>query len=410
MIRSLLSVFAFLSMSATAVSQAPQQSDILQLEGVAALVNDDPISFFDVRQRAQMLMVTLGAQPSQEVFQQLLSTALEQLIDERLQLQAAAELELEVSPDRMVSSLNRIAEQSGSSMDQMSEEFKRAGISMRTLENQIRADIGWQDIMRGRYGRNIRIAKSRIDQQMEVYRADSKRTSYQLAEIFLYAPSDEEKLQARTAANTLIEQLQAGTPFRAMAQQISRAPTAAAGGDMGWVALDDLDANIAAAVSSAQSPGILEPISVEDGVYIIALRAKREPQEEVSLLSLMQIVASNNDIETLESAIDKIDSCDDIPSVVDSSDNVIMADLGTVNLVELAPAPQQLLANVATGELTTPFESARGWSAIAVCNRKDGAQNLPSDDQIENQLYGRELSMISDRELRNARLEATILR
>ena len=410
MIRSLLSVFAFVSMSTSAFSQAAEQPDILQLEGVAALVNDEPISFFDVRQRAQMLMVTLSVQPSQEVFQQLLSNALEQLIDERLQLQAAEELELEISKDRMEDSLNRIAEQSGSNMEQLTEEFSRAGISMSTLENQIRADIGWQDIMRGRYGRNIRISKSRIDQQMEVIRTDSKRTSYQLAEIFLYAPSDEEKLQAQTAAITLIEQLQAGTPFRAMAQQISSAPTAAAGGDMGWVAHEDLDSNIATAVTNAQQPGILEPIVAEDGVYIIALRAKREPQEEVSLLSLMQIVASDNDIETLEAAMDGIDNCDAVKSVAKSNNNIIMADLGTVNILDLAPAPQQLLTDVAAGELTTPFESPRGWSAIAVCNRKDGAQNLPSDDQIENQLYGRELSMISDRELRNARLEATIVR
>ena len=303
MIRSLLSVLAFVSMSTSAFSQAAEQPDILQLEGVAALVNDEPISFFDVRQRAQMLMVTLSVQPSPEVFQQLLGNALDQLIDEKLQLQAAAELELEISKDRMESSLNRIAEQSGSSMEQLTEELGRAGISMSTLENQIRADIGWQDIMRGRFGRNIRISKARIDRQMDVFRTDSKRTSYQLAEIFLYAPSDEEKLQAQTAAITLIEQLQAGTPFRAMAQQISSAPTAAAGGDMGWVAHEDLDPNIAAVVTKAQRPGILEPIVAEDGVYIIALRSKREPQEEVSLLSLMQIVASDNDIETLEACL-----------------------------------------------------------------------------------------------------------
>ena len=410
MIRSLLSVLAFVSMSTSAFSQAAEQPDILQLEGVAALVNDEPISFFDVRQRAQMLMVTLSVQPSPEVLQQLLGNALEQLIDEKLQLQAAEEIELEVSKDRMENSLNRIAEQSGSSMEQLTEEFNRAGISMSTLENQIRADIGWQDMMRGRFGRNIRISKARIDRQMDVFRTDSKRTSYQLAEIFLYAPSDEEKLQAQTAAITLIEQLQAGTPFRSMAQQISSAPTAAAGGDMGWVAHEDLDPNIAAVVTKAQGPGILEPIVAEDGVYIIALRAKREPQEEVSLLSLMQIVASDNDIETLEAAMDDIDSCDAVKSVADRNNNIIMADLGTVNIVDLAPAPQQLLTDVAAGELTIPFESPRGWSSIAVCSRKDGAQNLPSDDQIENQLYGRELNMISDRELRNARLEATIVR
>ena len=123
----------------------------------------------------------------------------------------------------------------------------------------------------------------------------------------------------------------------------------------------------------------------------------------------MQLVAVNNEIETLESAMDRVDSCENIKAVADRSDNLVLADLGTVNINELASAPQDLVKDLSVGEMSVPFEISRGWASIAVCNRKDGAANLPSDDQVENQLYGRELGMISDRELRNARLEATIL-
>ena len=44
-----------------------------------------------------------------------------------------------------------------------------------------------------------------------------------------------------------------------------------------------------------------------------------------------------------------------------------------------------------------------------VCDRVDNVDNLPSPIQIENQLFGRQLGMISDRELRNLRREATII-
>jgi len=118
----------------------------------------------------------------------------------------------------------------------------------------------------------------------------------------------------------------------------------------------------------------------------------------------------DNDIETLEAAMDRVESCENIKSVADRSDNLILADLGSVNLKDLAPGPQELIKDLPVGAMSSPFEISRGWASIAVCSRKDGAANLPSDDQVENQLYGRELGMISDRELRNARLEATILR
>ena len=41
-------------------------------------------------------------------------------------------------------------------------------------------------------------------------------------------------------ADMEVEQLDAGAPFSLAAQRLSSAPTAASGGDMGWVALDDI--------------------------------------------------------------------------------------------------------------------------------------------------------------------------
>jgi len=409
MIRTFASTLALLALSAPAIAQEQIASDILPLEGVATLVNDEPISYFDVRQRMLMLLVTSGVQPSPEVVQQLSNTALQQLVDERLQLQLAAELELEISPERIHNNVERIAQQSGATMEVLESEFSNAGISMRTLEEQVRADIAWQDIMRGRYGRNIRISKDRINAQMALLESDSAETAYQISEIFLFAPDEESKIQARTAADTLIEQLRGGVPFGAMAQQLSKAATAAAGGDMGWVSLDDLQPEIAQAVGAITNPSILEPIVTESGVYIILVRNKREPQEAISQMELMQIVATDNKRETIEAALEEAEQCDDLKDVADNSDNMIMANLGNVKLSDLAPDAQQRLENVQAGKTSEPFEMSRGWAALAVCSRKDGAANLPSDDQLENQLYGRELGMISERELRNARLEATIL-
>lgn len=401
-------IFVFTAHDVNAQEAPP--SDTLPLEGVAALVNDEPISFFDVRQRVQMLAITIGTQLNAEVLQQLSGPALEQLVDERIQLQMAREFELEISQDRINSSVDQRAQQAGSSMEELTTEFKRVGISMRTLEEQIRAEIAWNDIMRGRFGRNIRISKDRINDRMDQFRSDSQQTMYQLSEIFLFAPDEETKTQARTAADTLIEQLRAGTPFGSMAQQISRSATAAAGGDMGWVRVDDLEPALASAVSAARGAGVLEPIIAEDGVYILAVRGKREPQEEDSFFNLKQLVAIDSEIETLEAAMDDIRGCDSLEDVAEDKATLISANLGDVKLSELALEPQRMLKDLQVGQTTIPFEVSRGWATIVVCNRKDGAQNLPSDDQVENQLYGRELGMISERELRNARQEATILR
>lgn len=412
--RSLLAgLFLSASIIGCASAQPAPAPDTLQLEGVAALVNDEPITFFDVRQRVRMLMVTLRAQPTEEILQQLSSTAIEQLIDERLQLQQAKEFDLEISDDRISNSIAQLAQQSGATKETLESEFQQNGISMRTLEDQTRADLAWNIIVRERWGRNIRVSKDRINAQMEQFVSDSQNTNYQIAEIFLFAPDEDTKAQAIAGAATLIEQLQAGAPFSAMASQISRSPTAAAGGDIGWVTLDELQGlnpALVEPVSNASRPGILEPIVADNGVYIIALRGKREPQEAVPRVELMQLVAINEDKETLERGMRNVESCSELDQQAEGNDNLVAADLGMLKISELANQPQTLVANLQDGQFSEVFEMSRGLAALMLCRRENGAEGLPTDDQVENQLYGREINMISERELRNMRNDATILR
>ena len=409
--KSLLASLLFgASLTGFAAAQEAPASDVLQLEGVAALVNDEPITFFDVRQRVRMLLFTLGTQPTEQILQQLSTTALDQLVDERLQLQQAKEFELNISADRINDSIARLAQQSGSNKETLESEFDRNGISMQTLEEQTRADIAWQIIIRERFGKNIRISKDRIGQQMKQFQSDFQTTRYQLAEIFLFAPDPDTKAQAVAGAETLIQQLQQGAPFRAVATQISRAPTAAAGGDMGWVTVEDLDPALVDAVVNTERPGIIGPIVAENGVYILALRGKQEPQEIIPKVSLMQIVAPDGSKSALERAMNSTNSCADLKNESEDDADLIMADLGTIDVEELADGPKALIADISDGEFTDTFEMSRGLATIMLCERKEGAEGLPTDDQVENQLYGREVNMISERELRNMRNDATILR
>jgi peptidyl-prolyl cis-trans isomerase SurA len=410
MTRAILAACLFGALNAVGNAQdAAQQSDILQLEGVATLVNDEPISFHDIRQRVRMLAMTVGAEITPEVQQQLASTAREQLVDEILQMQAVSEFNVEIDPTDIAASVDDLAARAGVTREQLYQQFAEAGINPATLESQIRSDIAWRRMMSGLYGSRIRISQNQLDSELEQLRLSSQETAYQLAEIFLFAPDEETKVQALQAAYSLVDQLRQGAPFQAAAQQFSSAPTAAAGGDMGWVALADLDSVLADSVRAAGQPGILDPIVADDGIYILALRNRREPQEETSRLQLRQLIATDGEIETLERAMGRVDNCAALDGYAEDRDELLAIDLGETKLSDLAVASQALLTDLQPGEVSAPFEMSAGWSSLYVCGRQDGAENLPSRDQIENQLFGQELGLISERELRNARREATIL-
>ncbi|MEL6567688.1 MAG: peptidylprolyl isomerase [Pseudomonadota bacterium] len=389
---------------------ASQDDGSQRIEGIAAIVNDQPISYSDVRERARLLLLSLGSQPTQQDILRITSQALEQLIDEKLQLEKAAEFEVEIASEEVLANIADLASQSGLSQDQLYQQLLASGVNPRSLEDQTRAEIAWRRIMNGLYGSRIRVSENQIKERLDQLRLASEETQYRVAEIFLFAPDPTSQAQAVEAANSIRAQLIEGAPFQVAAQRFSSAPTSATGGDMGWVGLDDLEPEVADAMLALGNGGLSPPIVVANGVYLVALTGVREPQEADTQVSITRLLARDGSADTLAAATREITGCDDIESVADESDTLQAASLGRISLNELAPDAAERIESTAIGEASVPFETSTGLAVMYVCDRTSSIDSLPSEDQIENQLFGRQLTMISDRELRNLRREATIIR
>ena len=392
-------------------SQLPTAPTPQQIEGIIAVVNDDPISFTDVRQRAQLLLLSLGGQqPTQEQIQQVTTQALEQLIDEKLQLQEAAEYEVEVSDDDIANSINRLAQQSGITRDVLVQSLIQSGINPASLEEQTRADIAWRRIMGGLYGSRIRISDNQISEQIKRLQADAEKEQYLISEIFLYAPQEADKEQALTAANSIVDQLRAGAQFQLAAQRFSSAPTAATGGDMGWVVIDDFDDARVEALRNMSGPGITNPIPVEDGVYIINIRAKRDPSDSTTLVDVTRITVSDGSEASLKAALTEISDCSEIDTIVDADDNLRAVALTDLDVEDLGPEGRSMVLSTEIGQATDIFAQSGTLAAMFVCDRKNDVEAVPDRSQVEDRLYSEQLGMISERSLRNLRREATIIR
>ena len=412
MVRKLIAATALLALpfAGSAYAQDSTADGSLTLEAVAAVVNDQPISFTDVRARARMLLLSLGGQqPTQEQVQQITGQALEQLIDERLQLEKAAEFDLTISKEEIDGAVENMAAQSGMTGADLKSQLLAAGIDPSSLEEQMRAELAWNHVMSGLYGSRIRISDNQVDDQIEQLRAAAKKTQYRISEIFLFAPDPETRTQAEEAARSIIEQLKAGADFRIAAQRLSSAPTAATGGDMGWVSTSDLSPDLAPAIEAAPGPGLLEPIVVENGVYILYVQNKREPAEATTKVDLIRLITRDATDENLKTAMEKITSCDNVQSVANTTPGLRAQPLEDINIDELGPEGKSMVENAEIGQPTDIFAVSGGLGTMYVCRREEGAEALPSRDDLKSNLKGRELNMISERELRNLRRDATII-
>ncbi|MBA4338970.1 MAG: peptidylprolyl isomerase [Hyphomonas sp.] len=409
MVRAVL-MAALVALSApSALAQAAEENR-LQLEGIAAIVNDQPISYSDVRQRARLLLLTLGRdQPSVELIQQITGQALEQLIDERLQLDRVAEFEVVVEPQEIDAEMTNMAAESGIGADGLRQQLVAAGVNPVSLEEQIRADLAWNRLMSGLFGSRIRVSDNQVEDHLDRLRTASKKTQFRVGEIFLYAPDAETRAEALQAAGSIVEQLKQGADFRVAAQRISSAPTAATGGDMGWVTAEDLSPALSEAVLAASVPSLLPPIEVESGVYILSVTAKREPSQPTTKVDLKRLMTTDSKEATLTEAISRIKTCSDVQSVANSKSELRAQDLDDIDVVELGEEGRQLVLATQVGSPTEIFAIGNGLAVMYVCRRQDGAEALPSKEDMKSSIKARELNMISERELRNSRRDATII-
>ena len=214
----------------------------------------------------------------------------------------------------------------------------------------------------------------------------------------------------------LVEQLQKGAPFPAVARQFSTAPTAA-GGDAGWISTGEMPPEVDYALENMRPGQLSRPIPVKDGVYIIYLREKRTGAT-ATLISLKQAAvplgaeASETELAAararLESLRPRVTGCDNIETAAAGVQGVMAGDLGEAEIQDLAPAFREAAETLQPGQLSAPIRTPAGLHLVAVCGKRQSGAQIPSPEQIENRLFGQQLAMISKRYLRDLRNSATI--
>ena len=79
------------------------------VEGIAAIVNDQVISLFDVDQRVDLFFATSGIQRSPEMRDRIRAQVLRSLVDEKLQMQEAERVEIAIDPKEVDQNIERMA-------------------------------------------------------------------------------------------------------------------------------------------------------------------------------------------------------------------------------------------------------------------------------------------------------------
>jgi peptidyl-prolyl cis-trans isomerase SurA len=408
----LLGLFAIFS-----ISVAGAQS----VQRIAAIVNDDIISGYDVEQRIKLVMASTRVDDNQDTRRRLRGQVLRNLIDETLQIQEARRFGISVDQSDYERAYRYIEQQNNVPVGQIDRFLAQAGIPKDALEQQMEAEIAWSKLVRRRISPNVQIGDEEVTEVLDRLRANAGKTEYRISEIFLPIDSPEQDEETRRAALRLLEQLRDGAAFSAIARQFSRGATAATGGAVGWVQPGQLADEQEDALSAMGLNEVSRPIRASGGYYLLKLHERRKISGDPELdatLELKQLMvplaadASDADRETqltlAQSLRTGIKGCDQIEPKAKEQKLNSYADLGTLRLREMPPNIQNAVKDLEVGTFSDPIKVDNGLLLLMVCKRNEPKSSLPNREAIQKTLEQRRLGMLAQRYMRDLRRDAVV--
>jgi peptidyl-prolyl cis-trans isomerase SurA len=398
----------------TAAAAAPE---FRLADGIVATVNDQIITGFDLRQRMLTVIAMSQVQPTEENIPAIQQQALQALIEERLQAQEIAKYEtLIVTDEEVDQEITGMAQDAGVTPDQYMGFLAQGGIRPEQMRQQLRTEIGWRQLVGGRFNTRARVSRAQVEQALRQLSEAASRPQYLIGEIYIEASRVGGQQAAINGAEQLVAQMVQGAPFQAVARQFSAAPSAARGGDAGWIVQGTVQPALQTALDTLQVGQLSRPIAVEGGVYIVYMRDKRSGAA-TSLVTLRQAMielpetASEAEVAAASARLTALQpqlTCDNLLQRTSSEAGLLGSDLGESDVANLAPQFQQVARSAEVGTVSNPVRTPLGLHLVAVCGRRVGGAEIPSYREVEGRLQNQNLAMLARRYIRDLRADALI--
>lgn len=249
---------------------------------IVALVNSEPVTNNEVRARLLRVEQQLTQQgaplPARD---ELARQVMEQLINERVQTQQAAELGLRVDEATLERAEQSIAAQNQLSLDAFRQRVAAEGVDINSLRSQLRNQILLQQLREREVEARVNVSEGEIDAFVQEQKNTSDLSSLELnlSHILVRVPESATPEQVRgleARATRAADRARKGDDFGALAREYSDAPEGASGGQFGMRPADRLPELFVTATRDLGAGEIAGPLRSPAGFHVLQLVEKRQ--------------------------------------------------------------------------------------------------------------------------------------
>ncbi len=155
--RRVLAAAALIATAALAAASTARSQ-----EEVAVLVDGEPITALDIQQRAKFIELSSHKVPTRQ-------QAIDSLIDQLLEIHEAARYEIKPTDADVNNAFNGVASHMGVDAQKLTQMLANGGASAETLKLQLKAQIAWTSLVRGRYKVSLEIPDTDVEAELKLH-------------------------------------------------------------------------------------------------------------------------------------------------------------------------------------------------------------------------------------------------
>ena len=384
------------------------------VDRIVAIINSDVVTLRELDQRVDMVQHRLTEQGAPiPAHDQLQSQVLDQMLLERMQLQQASDDGIEITPQMVQDTLQRLAATNHMTLDVYRSRIESEGVPWTVFMQDAKDELILGKVREREVDSKIFVSDAEVANYIATHRGPSGVSAVNdlhMQHILLAVPanaSTADLAAAQEKALQIIKQAGDGSDFAKLAKQYSQDTDAAKGGDLGFRTPDALPAGFAEAATKLR-PGEVspEPIRTEKGIDIVRLVERRAARtgassDVVKITQthvrhiLLRVGEGGSEEQIRQKLLDiaaQIEKGGDFAQFARtySQDGSAQngGDLGWINPGETVPEFERVMDQLKDGQISSPIRTEFGYHLIQVLARRTSEATVAQQEDAARQAIG----------------------
>ncbi len=372
------------SLLATIAATSNAQAQDVVLDRIRAVVNEGVVLDSDIRSATeffkQQARSNRQAVPPDDV---LAERVLEQLIDQEIRRQHAADIGISIDAGSINRAIENIANSNNMDTLQFRETLEQQNFSYELFRDNLEQQLLTQRLIEREVQSRIRVSSQEIDDYVDAIKNDvAEQQRYRLQHILLATPpsATAEQLESATQrAEDVLAQLDSGVDFAELAAAVSDGARALQGGDLGWRALQELPEFLSVALRTMDVGDIEGPLRSNNGLHVIRLLDQQSDDQTKLNETLARHIFLAGDSPAIEQRLSTTrqqlqagasftELAAEISEDPNSANN--SGELPWFSEDQMPPPLEEMADSLSINQISQPFRTQFGWHLIQVLDRR----------------------------------------